>query len=298
MPAPDLAPLLAWGRSHGLAGEPTEEHRRPWSLVVRVGDVWLKACSRGTAHEAPLLDALRRWGSDHVVLPLAADVERGYLALPDSGRQVRGLDDNLARWPSLLAEHAAFQRSLVERADELVALGVPDRRPALLPGLLDELVARLEPPADLRRELGAHRPCFEADCALLATGPVPASLQHDDLHDGNVLVDGDGAARLIDWGDASVTHPFGVLLVTIRAMQHRHGLSDEEADRLRDAYLEPWSDLADRPALRRLAEAAQRVQPLGRSLAWERALLDADAAERAEEDDPGTGWLEELVGRS
>lgn len=97
-----------------------------------------------------------------------------------------------------------------------------------------------------------------------------------------------------DWGDAAVSHPFGVLLVTLRSVAD---LGATAVARLRDAYLEPWTDLAPLAELRELAGAARRVQPVLRALAWERALRGADDAERAPWGDPVAGWLGVLAGR-
>ena len=51
-----------------------------------------------------------------------------------------------------------------------------------------------------------------------------------------------GRLRLLDWGDASVSHPFASLVVTFRFLEERNGLppADPWFARLRDAYLEPW----------------------------------------------------------
>jgi hypothetical protein len=48
--------------------------------------------------------------------------------------------------------------------------------------------------------------------------------------------------RVLDWGDASISHPFVSLVVTFRFLEERTNLapSDPWFARLRDAYLEPW----------------------------------------------------------
>ena len=125
-------------------------------------------------------------------------------------------------------------------------------------------------------------------------------MQHDDLHDGNVFAGADGY-RFFDWGDASVAHPFGTLLVTLRSIAARRGLAaddDPALARLRDAYLEPWTDRYDRadPAWRRPAWRS-RVAPVSRSLSWRRALDTADPS-RAEYADAVPGWLQELFAAS
>ena len=64
-----------------------------------------------------------------------------------------------------------------------------------------------------------------------------------------------GPMRVFDWGDAVVGHPFGTLLVTLRVVAHWTGLPNgaPELLRLRDAYLEPWTDDSTAPTLRRPA---------------------------------------------
>ena len=66
--------------------------------------------------------------------------------------------------------------------------------------------------------------------------PVPASLDHNDLHQQNVL--GGGPYRFYDWGDAVVAHAFAALLVPSQV------LSGEPLERARAAYLEAFADLA------------------------------------------------------
>lgn len=278
MPAPALAPLLAWAREQGLEGEPVVHSARPWSLTVRLGDVWLKRCGPAATYEARLLALLPDEPS--LVLPLAAHPD-GLLALPHAGEQLRGRDDALDRWPGLLAEHAELQQRLQPLVPAALEAGVPDLRPARVPGAV----------AALRPDLP---PAFVHACAELAAHDVAPTVQHDDLHDGNVLVGGppgtDGVARVTDWGDSSVGHPFGVLQVTLRSLRARHGLDDRALARLTDAYLEPWGG----PQHRESAVLAQRVQAAGRALSWSRALVAADDEERGRWQEGVATWLERL----
>src|SRR5688572_16802481 len=151
------------------------------------------------------------------------------------GRWRRRCRPHRAGWERMLAGHAEFQRSLAVRSEALLALGVPDQRPGLIGQLWDTL-----PVPDT---VSAYRPRLLELCARLRASPVPASLQHDDPHDGNVFADG----RVSDRGDASVSHPFGVLLVSLRLAGERFGAL--ALPRLRDAYLEPWTSLAPRAEL-------------------------------------------------
>ena len=83
-------------------------------------------------------------------------------------------------------------------------------------------------------------------CAL----GIAASVQHDDLHGGNVLVGPDGD-RFFDWGDAVVAHPFGTLTVTFNSIAHTLGLPLHAPAfaRLEAAYLAAWDGVAPRADL-------------------------------------------------
>src|SRR5436309_3521221 len=78
--------------------------------------------------------------------------------------------------------------------------------PSQLERLLDDpealLLGRPEgvTPAE-RDRLRALIPEFARACSELAAYGIPETLQHDDLHDGNVFVR-DGAYVFFDWGDS------------------------------------------------------------------------------------------------
>ena len=93
---------------------------------------------------------------------------------------------------------------------------------------------------------------------------VPETIQHDDLHMGNLFADG-SEARILDWGDSSISHPFASLVVTFRFLEERNGLppSDPWFERLRDAYLEPWGT-----GLRETFALAMRIGSIAHAIAW------------------------------
>jgi aminoglycoside phosphotransferase (APT) family kinase protein len=234
-----------------------------------------------------------------VLVPLAVDEVRGFQLLPDGGTVLR--ESPWAKdphtWEQFLAEYAQLQRDLAVRLPRLLALGTPDTRPETLAA---QVASVLEDPATLladevRTQLRELLPRYRDACATLAAAGVPASLQHDDLHDANVLVGEDGY-RFFDWGDAAVAHPFSTLLIALRVAADRFELpaDDPALLRLRDAYLADWPghSLAE---LRELAKLATWVGKGARSLSWRRALTEADAAQQAKYGDAVAGWLEELL---
>lgn len=287
---------------------PIEEVRvRPWSVTHRVptaaGARWFKANTMDCAYEAGLAAALAGWIPEQVLVPVAVDAARGWLLSADAGptlRELTGQDSLVHTWAAMLQAYAELQRAVPDRAGDLVALGVPDMRVPVLPARLAALLADPQ----VRAALGAQRLAaveaaagpFDRWCAELAADGIPASLQHDDLTDANVFPGGAGGFRFFDWGDASVGHPFGVLLAALSAAAFFLGAGpdDPALPRLRDAYLEVWSDLAPAAELRRSARLACRVGRVPKALAWQRALRDAALPVADDFRTSVADWLAEL----
>ncbi len=283
--------ILAWAsaalEAAGLhiAGPIEQPHVRPWSTVFRIpldaGAVWCKAAGLGPRHEAALLERFAAWGTEHVLRPLAVDVGRGWMLLPDGGPRLRDLapdergDHDLEAWARLLPVYAELQRSLEGGVGDLVVAGVPDERPERLATVLDGLVGadptwerlegeEIEQGMVARDVLRRRRGDVVALAADLASSGIRPSIEHGDLHGGNILVGSDGV-RFYDWGDATVAHPFGTLTTTLRSIAHRTGLDEDgpELVRLRDAYTEAWTDVLPRSALAEVAGLATDLAHLG-----------------------------------
>ena len=246
------------------------------------GVVWLKAAGRDTAFEAELYELLQRLAPERVLTPLAVDVERAWILLPDAGRSLgerasgRALIGGLA---GALPQYGELQRDLAPHAGDLLDLGLADMRPAAMPARFDEALDAVE--AYVRHRGGpADRTTYDRVtkvretvvgwCKRLAASPVQASLEHNDLHPYNILVADDGQARFYDWGDSVVAHPFASMGLGLGFI--RNQVETSELDRLRDAYLEVFSDLGPRPELVETLELACRVGKVARALTWQRAI--------------------------
>lgn len=297
------AEILAWAeaalaaRGARLGGPAEQPHVRPWATVLRLptdaGACFLKAVAPALAHE-PAVAALVARARPAAAPPLlAVDLGRGWMLMADGGARLRDIfaaAPDLARWARVLAEYAELQIGLAGRVDELLALGAPDRRPGRLPGLYAELLddpEALGGPAALSAAemagLRALAPALADDCALLASGPIAASLHHGDLHDGNVFVDGQSYC-FFDWGDCSVAHPFVGLRTPQVSVENTFDLDEDAPEMawLRDAFLEPWTHLAPRSAIGPLFAAGARLAPLVSVLSWRRSILALPADERAD----------------
>ncbi|MGW1348728.1 phosphotransferase [Streptomyces sp. NPDC002409] len=292
--------------AHGLRGAgPWQVRLRPWSVLVRIpvadgGTVWFKANPPASSFEAGLTDALSRWVPEHVLRPLAVDTDRGWALLPDGGTLFRDALDaarpaaDPRAWEEPLRQYATMQRALVPYAGEMERLGVPAAHTAALPGLFDRTVEENTAlaPAD-RGKLRGLRPRFVEWCEELADAGIADTLDHCDLHDGQLFVAGTGRHTFFDWGDAAVGHPFCSFLVPAGSARERFG--PDALPRLLDAYLEPWTGEGRTPAgLRRATGLAWRLGAIGRARSWGRLFPGAGAGLGTTGDREGARWLMRL----
>lgn len=273
-----LAEVHDWIRAHV---EPTgaieQRHVRPWSTVLRVptadGDVWFKANLPVHSCEAAVVSTLARLRPDRVPELLAADLDRGWMLMGDAGVRLRELierERDLGRWLDVLPGYAELQLAAASHADELVALGVPDRRLALLPEQAEQLLDDVRHVAEM--------------CDELASYGIPETIQHDDFHDAQVFVH-DDCYRFFDWGDACVSHPFFSMSVTLEG-NIGWGLDDiagsVDFTPFCVAYLDAFRQHGSREELAPALSVALRLGWLCRALNVRRFALAYDSPTREE----------------
>lgn len=261
-------------------GEAEQPHVRPWSTVLRIpttgGDVWFKANMPVQAYEAAVVGLLAARRPDAVPELLASDVEVGWMLMADGGERLREVierERDLGAWLDVLPRYGRLQLGLADDGDRLVALGLPDRRLASLASEYEELIGRAETVTDEeRRRLRILVPTIADHCEQLASAGVPETIQHDDLHDGQIFVR-DGRYLFFDWGDACVSHPFFSMAVTLEG-QLAWGLDDvkdsEDIAPYRDAYLDAFRALASWAELEAAHEIALGLGWVCRALNVER----------------------------
>lgn len=289
------AEVEAWIRGRvDVDGAIEQPHVYPWSTVLRVptadGPLWFKATTPEVHGFEPRLTAiLAETFPDRVTELVEIDAGRAWMLMRDAGTRLRELEPpDPGLWEAILPRYAELQIAVTPHAEELLALGVPDMRPAGIPDAVEKLLEddhalmlgeSEELSRDQRDELRRRLPELRALVEELEAFGIAATIQHDDLHDGQVFVQ-DGRTRILDWGDSCISHPFHTLTVTLRALAWRHGIEPGSAQLLglRDAYLEPFGA----PAA--AADLAYRTGTLARALAWHRYVAASAPGERDPED--------------
>jgi hypothetical protein len=292
-----VADAVDWIDEHvERTGEVDHFHSYPWATAMRVptatGTVWFKACIEELAHEVGTLELLTARRPELVPELIAGDRELGWMLMEDAGERMRELEPQpgqLERWEDAVGLYAELQLEVAADVDAFAAAGVPDRRGAIADGLArvfdDERATRPpngEPLDDdeLARLRGILPKLAEQERRVDAL-TVPYSIQHDDLHDGNIFVR-DGGYRIIDWGDACLTSPLLSLTIAQAVVAYRYGVEPDapEVTRVRDAYLEPFTRLVPRDELLGALDAVILMGYACGTIKWYEVMAAIDSDKR------------------
>lgn len=282
---------------------------RSWqrSCLVQIetdlGQVYFKAVPAMFAHEPAITHALAGRFPRHIPQVLARHPGRPWFlmeAVP--GRSLETSEDPEI-WERAVRTFALIQIDLISRAERLQDLGCP-RRP--LSTLVDQVQALLDDesllltgrPAGLSPEelttIRGMLPELGRKARRLAEIPVPATLEHGDFWPGQVLIvpeiepsaNGNGQSRprsslnapravFIDWSDCSIAHPFFSLSFFDDILEMEGFVPDVAnlRERLRTAYLGPWTLYAPMPQLVEAFELARPLAAIHNALIYQQQIL-------------------------
>jgi hypothetical protein len=272
-------------------------HLRPWSRVARcessAGVLYFKTCEPEFRHEAGLMKLFSDRQAACTPNILGVNLEQGWVLMTDSGLRLReqlSRENWLDHWIPIITRYAELQIDLIPHASGLLRLGVPDRRPGLLADRLESILAQPDmlmlgeaeglSTSDVER-MHQLLPRIRERCARLSQAGIPDSLNHGDLHDANIFLQ-DGGYVFLDWGDASLTHPFFSLRTAYVSLENTLGFEEDAPifDRLRDGYLDAWEALYDRKRLTDTFDLAKKLWSLASLLSWHQSLAAYPAQER------------------
>lgn len=246
------ADCTSWALAHLPPGAYSTQEicRTPFSLVLQLsgagGVFYLKQLPPELFREAAVTAALAAYAPGAVPRVMAVDAGLGCFLTADHGAQLRQLvkAGGATQLPARAMQvYAGIQQAALPHVQELLALGVPDWRPRRLPLLFEELLAgndfkSLGFPARQHTALLQYAGAMAAQCERLAALGIPATIEHADFQDKNVLAE-DGRLSVIDWGEAVIAHPFFSLRRFLVSVSIHHKLEGRD---IKAAYLACWPD--------------------------------------------------------
>ena len=281
---------LAWARSivdaQGLAltGAPVQIRTwhlsSIWKLPVEGQTLVLKVVPPFAAPEGALLARL----AGHAVPTLIGhDGGRSLLA------EIAGDDlyaaplERLLAMAELLVE---LQRAWVGRADELITLGLRDRRGAALAAAISAVAQRNahDLPSEDRSALEGFVATLPQRLAEIDACGLPDGLVHGDFHPGNFR----GDARmltLLDWSDSYVGHPLLDLASFLGS------IPNADAARVREHWLRLWREALPGSGPERAAALIAPVAAARQAVIYQEFLDAIEPSERAYHEGDPARWL-------
>ncbi|MFJ4097687.1 hypothetical protein ACIPYS_39510 [Kitasatospora sp. NPDC089913] len=185
--------------------------------------------------------------------------------------------EHVGLYERMVRSYASMQQGLLADSALLDRMGVPDRRPAALPGLLEELLAdtaslHYDGAGALTRgeheRITAFVPRFTNLCARLDALALPAVLVNVDFWRDNIAVT-DSGFTFFDWAESVMSSPVQSMTMVLRDLVV-HDVADRKElhDRLLGAYLDEWTGYASPDELRQAYRIAQPAAVLCRALSW------------------------------
>ena len=240
-----------------------------WRLPTSAGPVWLKAVPSFFAHEGAVVDwigpptapEVYAWQPGRVLM---AEVPGG------ANHETRG--PGLEPMVHLLTR---LQERSLGRSEELLELGVPDRRLGVMQGSVEAVVAEqavgLGAPDRARVERLVET--LPARVAAIDACGLPDTLVHGDFHPGNVAGTVGGYV-LLDWGDSFLGNPLtDELAFTAR-------LDEQEAARARGWFASAWRRIVPDAEPERAADLLRPVLPLLAAVMYDRFCAGIEPDER------------------
>jgi hypothetical protein len=267
---------------HGYTVQGAFEQLRSWgrSAITRAntdkGAVYIKSAPDMFAHEPKLAEWLGTHYPDYAapVIAVTTNAYGHHLIMPDYGSTTLESSGEIEAWEDAARRYGDLQAAVSGRIEDLIALGVPDRREAWMHTALDRLLSDDTLTTIGNNPLTADEIARLHDCGntlhekirALWAEKIPASVEHGDFWAGQVPVI-DGVFRFADWSDASVSHPFFSLPFFLADMEIGAPPAVPQAnERIIGAYLGAWQ--AFDTSLLELYSLAQQLSPLHHALGY------------------------------
>lgn len=285
-----------------LADGLQELKKTDFSLVLLVptnaANLYFKGTRSSTHHEAATSLYFHRAYPGKSTGVVRIEETEGWLLMNElGGVPIRQLKDKRV-WQEAINEYANLQVSEFVNLERLRKLNIPNRTLFALrediinhlEGMCDTGLSPEEKVAVMKLQPELLKMCDELEELL----PVH-TIDHSDLHSANIQYD-DGKIKFLDWGDASLTHPFFSTRVFWNSLFE---LVDNDPewlamiDEFRPCYLQPWTAYAPMEKLDRALKISDQLGCIHRAVSWY-SYLNPSVADQSEFKKPSQ-WLQALL---
>ncbi len=237
-----------------------------WELNTTEGVFYFKAVPEFLRREIEFTPVLARKLTRAAPPVLSADASKGFLLMATAGQ------------PATEINGAAFLQHLAHIQQQslplLSSLNLRNRGPDYILTWFDHLFSDeclsvgnpkgfSQQEAQQFRQL---RPMLQKTVQALADGPIPLTLVHGDMHNGNIVRQG-SEYTILDWSDVCLSHPF-LDAKTAYLWPEEQDPPEELYEEARQAYLAAWQTYAPASQLLVLYNKAVIVAELFSALSY------------------------------
>ncbi len=282
--------VIAWTKKQLIAlgykiiDDPIVVRDMPWSKVslfkTSKGSVYLKQMAAPFVIEPKILQFMHENFSTAVTEVIAVNDQLSCFLMKDAGhvfRDIQKQNFQTQLFCNALKTHAKIQSASIPFVESFILMGVNDWRLKKLPDLYREFVAKehlLEAARLSKYEIEILQKLSlqtQILCEQLSAYNIPETIEHNDFHDNNVLLQ-DDCITINDWGDACVSHPFFSLATALNSAKRNHDLqrTDSRYLQAQNAYLEIWLDYGTIDELREAFLIAEKLSYFQFALSFSR----------------------------
>lgn len=254
------------------------------------GDIYFKVSTSLPlfGNEPALLKALSERFADAVPAPIAIEPAKRWMLMHDFGMELRSMP-SLEKWETAIRRFGQLQVKAVSAVEDLFTIGCLDRRLDVLAAQIDPLLSDDDVLATLSEEEAVRlcdlAPRLKAMCSELAGYRVPYSLNHGDLHNGNITGQ---TLHFFDWTDACIAHPFLDLTTVVSDVD---GDTPGGREPVVDVYLNQWIAYEPMERLRAMWRLAEPLGALHQAVSYQHILATLEPTSKQEMAGGVSYWL-------
>lgn len=276
------------------------EYIRNWSLssVLKVkttgGNLYLKQASTCLPLfcDEPIVTAkLASLFPEHMPTVISIDCQHQWMLLADFGKPI-GNNVSLKIKQDIYSLFAQIQIRAIQQRNYLLDVGCLDRRLEILQSQIEPLVndknALSELSAAEIEQLHTLAPYLKNLCSQLAIYKIPETLVHGDLHLRNVARYRNNYL-FFDWTDSCISHPFFDLFELFIESKQKSFLGrlnslwqQKSKNRLRDQYLNQWSEYESKERLLEAWNIAKPLAMLHHAITYQNMIHNLEARTKQE----------------
>lgn len=262
----------------------------PWSVVYRIKTaqyvVYLKQVPEMLFVEPDILTFFHHNGCNHIPRIIAINSELHCFLTEACGdialRELFKGKVNVSLLKVGVDIYTNMQRSLENKTQPLLALGIPDWRLDKFPSLYYRLISQdhlllndglTEEEIERLQEL---YPICQHLCEELSKHDIPETISHSDFQENNMLLDEKtGSISIIDWGETVIAHPFFSLNGCLWNLTYFNEFKSTDATykQLKTFCVTSWLNVCDEKTLFELFEIARQLLGIYAAIEYERLYV-------------------------